>query len=87
VAAEILMEAGRLGVIVPGAHADLLVVDGDPLDGVRVLSRNGETLPVIMKCGVFHKKLIYRRRSLPSRCCAACGSAILLRHRQLAHPW
>jgi hypothetical protein len=34
------------------------VVDGDPLDDVRVLSRNGDTLPVVMKAGVFHKKLI-----------------------------
>jgi imidazolonepropionase-like amidohydrolase len=57
-AAEILMEDGRLGVIAPGAYADILVVDGDPLDDVRVLSRNGETLPVIMKAGAFHKRLI-----------------------------
>lgn len=57
-AAEILMEENRLGVIAPGAHADLLVVDGDPLDDVRILARNGAALPVIMKAGVFHKKLI-----------------------------
>jgi len=58
VAAEILMEKGRLGVIAPGAHADILMVDGDPLDDVRVLGRDGTTLPVIMKAGQFHKRLI-----------------------------
>lgn len=58
VAAEILMEGGRLGVITPGAHADILVVDGDPLNDVRVLGHDGKTLPVIMKAGQFHKKLI-----------------------------
>lgn len=57
-AAEILMEDGRLGVIAPGAHADILVVDGDPLDDVRILARSGAALPVIMKAGAFHKKLI-----------------------------
>lgn len=53
--AEILMEDGKLGVIAPGAHADILVVDGDPLKNVRILGKNGSTLPVIMKGGVFHK--------------------------------
>jgi len=58
VAAEILMEEGRLGIIAPGAHADLLVVDGDPLADVRVLAQDGSTLPIIMKGGQFHKRLI-----------------------------
>ena len=53
--AEILMEDGRLGVVAPGAHADLIAVDGDPLRDVRVLARNGATLPAIMKAGRFHK--------------------------------
>src|SRR5207302_10127032 len=30
--AEILMRAGELGELVPGAYADLLVVDGDPMN-------------------------------------------------------
>ncbi|MBB4683778.1 metal-dependent hydrolase family protein [Amycolatopsis jiangsuensis] len=55
VAAEILQQEGRLGVIAPGAHADLLVVDGDPLTDIGVLGRQGATLPVIMKAGRFHK--------------------------------
>jgi len=58
VAAEILMEQGRLGVIAPGAHADILLVDGNPLDDVTILGHDGATLPVIMKAGVFHKRTI-----------------------------
>ncbi len=58
VAAEILMEDGKLGVVAPGAHADLLVVDGDPLNDIHVLSKGGASLPVIMKAGEFHKRLI-----------------------------
>src|SRR5262249_44525605 len=58
VAAEILMEEGRLGVVAPGAWADLLVVDGDPLADVTVLGRSGTNLPVIMKAGRFHKRSI-----------------------------
>ncbi|HEV2387811.1 MAG TPA: amidohydrolase family protein [Candidatus Acidoferrales bacterium] len=56
--AEILMQAGKLGCVAPGAHADLLVVDGDPLSDIAVLTQNGQKLPVIMKAGRFHKKLI-----------------------------
>jgi len=55
VAAEILMEEGRLGVIAPGAHADILLVDGNPLEDVRVLGKGGSNFPVVMKAGVFHK--------------------------------
>jgi len=53
-----LMQTGKLGTIAPGAFADILVVDGDPLQDIDVLGQNGQTLPVIMKAGVFHKKLI-----------------------------
>jgi len=56
--AELLCQSGKLGCIAPGAHADLLVVDGNPLDDVSVLAQNGATLPVIMKAGRFHKRTI-----------------------------
>lgn len=57
-AAEILMEPGRLGVVAPGALADLIVVDGDPLADVTVLGQGGRTLPVIMQGGRFHKRTL-----------------------------
>jgi imidazolonepropionase-like amidohydrolase len=55
VGAEILGLPGRLGIIAPGAHADLLVVDGDPLRRLELLAGQGEHLAVIMKAGRFHK--------------------------------
>ena len=42
---------GRLGVIEPGAMADLLLVDGNPLEDIRVLERPDETLRLIIKDG------------------------------------
>src|SRR5436190_238146 len=36
-AARILGKEGTIGALTPGAYADLLVVDGDPLEDVRVL--------------------------------------------------
>jgi len=55
--AELLRQSGSLGTIRPGAIADLLVVDGDPLKDISVL--NGEDhLAVIMKDGRFHKRKI-----------------------------
>ena len=41
VGAEILMQAGKLGCIEPGAHADLIVVDGDPLADIGLLAADG----------------------------------------------
>jgi imidazolonepropionase-like amidohydrolase len=49
--AELLMQEGRLGCIRPGAHADLLVVDGDPLKDIELLAANGRHLRLIMRGG------------------------------------
>jgi len=56
--AELLREEGRLGCIREGAFADILVVDGDPLSDISVLSGNGERLGVIMNAGRFHKRTL-----------------------------
>ncbi|ALH82196.1 metal-dependent hydrolase family protein [Sphingopyxis macrogoltabida] len=55
VAAEIIMEEGRLGVIAPGAYADILLVDGNPMNDITILGQGGQNFPVIMKAGEFHK--------------------------------
>src|SRR5580704_12308492 len=52
--AEILMEP-HLGKIQPGCYADILVVDGDPLEDIGVLAQDGRKLSVIMKAGEFVK--------------------------------
>ena len=56
--AELLGEAGRLGCIREGAAADLLVVDGNPLEDISVLAAGGARIPVIMKDGRFHKRTL-----------------------------
>lgn len=53
--AEILMQKGELGTVAPGAYADLLVVDGDPLADIKVLAHPQQTLKLIMQGGVIHK--------------------------------
>jgi imidazolonepropionase-like amidohydrolase len=55
--AELLNRSGELGVIAPGACADLIVVDGDPLADISLLDGQGEHLSVIMKDGVLHKRI------------------------------
>ena len=49
--AEILMEPDRLGCIREGAFADLLIVDGNPLEDISLLEQNGAALPVIVRKG------------------------------------
>ena len=55
VAAQVLRREGRLGSLRPGAHADLLVVDGDPLSDLALLGGQGRHLALIMKGGAIHK--------------------------------
>lgn len=49
--AEILMQEGKLGCIKPEAHADLIVVDGDPLNDIGLLAADGHKLDLIMRAG------------------------------------
>ena len=53
--AEILEREGELGVVAAGAKADLLVVDGDPLEDLGRLEGQGRHLAVIMQDGRFVK--------------------------------
>jgi imidazolonepropionase-like amidohydrolase len=54
-AAELLCMVGQVGVVAPGAYADLLVVDGNPLDDIRVLTAPDRNLKLIMKEGRVYK--------------------------------
>lgn len=49
---------GELGVVKEGALADLLLVDGDPLQNLDLLATPDTSLAVIMKDGVVHKNLL-----------------------------
>jgi imidazolonepropionase-like amidohydrolase len=49
---------GPLGVIREGAYADILLVDGNPLDDVTILGDNGRNIPLIMKDGRIFKNTI-----------------------------
>src|SRR5215831_16829099 len=55
IGAEIVRMPGKLGVIKEGAFADILVVDGDPIKKLELLTGQGENLSIIMKAGRFHK--------------------------------
>lgn len=50
-AARLMKQEGRIGVVAPGAFADLLVVDGDPLADVTLLTRPEQALHVVMQGG------------------------------------
>lgn len=54
--AALLQRTGELGVVKPGALADLLLVDGDPLRDITLLDGQGEHLLVVMRGGeTFHR--------------------------------
>jgi imidazolonepropionase-like amidohydrolase len=55
-AARLLRAEGHLGVVAPGAYADLIAVEGNPLEDIRVLTNPGRHLKLVMKGGtVYHQ--------------------------------
>jgi imidazolonepropionase-like amidohydrolase len=54
--AELLGQTSRLGTVREGAVADLLLVDGNPLEDISLLARNGDGLVIIMQNGRIHKR-------------------------------
>ncbi|HEX2116923.1 MAG TPA: amidohydrolase family protein [Alphaproteobacteria bacterium] len=56
--AEIVRQSGKLGEIVPGAFADLLVVNGDPYHDLGLFQDQGMHLAAIMKGGRFFKNAL-----------------------------
>jgi imidazolonepropionase-like amidohydrolase len=59
IGAQILRQVDKLGCLKPGAFADLLVVEGNPLVDLGVLQEQGKHLAVIMKGGRFHKHRLH----------------------------
>lgn len=57
VGGELMGYPGELGLIAPGAFADLLVVAGNPLDDVAILHDRSK-LQAIVKDGAFHKNTL-----------------------------
>jgi imidazolonepropionase-like amidohydrolase len=59
--AEMMMMKGKIGVIAPGAYADLLVVEGNPTVDPTVFTHKGENIDFIMKGGEFFKNRLTDR--------------------------
>jgi|TARA_B110000881_G_C18605849_1_gene539893 imidazolonepropionase-like amidohydrolase len=53
--AQILNKENELGIVAVGAKADLLLVNGNPLDDLSLLFNPDETLDIIMKDGYIYK--------------------------------
>jgi imidazolonepropionase-like amidohydrolase len=56
--AALLNRSGELGVLAPGALADMLVVAGNPLDDLTLLQEQGKHLLLIMKGGRIYKNAV-----------------------------
>lgn len=51
---------GKLGVVQVGAMADLLLVDGNPLENLKLIADPERNFVVIMKDGVVYKNTVPR---------------------------
>jgi imidazolonepropionase-like amidohydrolase len=49
---------GPLGVIREGAYADILIVNGNPLDDIEILGDAKNNITFIMKDGVVYKNTL-----------------------------
>jgi imidazolonepropionase-like amidohydrolase len=59
IAAKLCHMEGQIGVVAPGAYADLVVVDGNPLSDLALLTGQGAHMPMIMKGGEFAKRIAF----------------------------
>jgi len=55
VAAQVIRQEGKLGCVKAGAFADLIVVDGNPLQRLELFQDQGRHIPLIMQGGRLHK--------------------------------
>ncbi|MEX5413659.1 metal-dependent hydrolase family protein [Atlantibacter hermannii] len=51
VAARLLRKEGEIGSLTPGAWADLIVVNGNPLDDISLFTGQGKHIPLILQQG------------------------------------
>lgn len=58
VAARLIGMEGLLGVVAPGALADLLVVDGNPLADIALLAAPERSVRLVMKGGAVHRNAL-----------------------------
>lgn len=65
IGAEIVGQQDVLGCVKPGAEADLLLVDGNPLRDIELLAANGEALSVIMIRGKLYRNRIPANSDAP----------------------
>ncbi len=59
IGAEIVRQEDKLGCLKPGAFADIIVVDGNPLKDLGCLQGQGKHLAAIMKDGRFYKNTLH----------------------------
>ncbi|MCX5497795.1 amidohydrolase family protein [Kaistia dalseonensis] len=59
VGARLCRMEGEIGVIAPGAAADLLVIDGDPYKDITRLAGDGAHMAAIMRGGRFFKNTLH----------------------------
>jgi imidazolonepropionase-like amidohydrolase len=59
VGAQVVRQVGKLGCLKPGAFADLIIIDGNPLKDLGTLQEQGKYLAAIMKGGRFYKNRLH----------------------------
>jgi imidazolonepropionase-like amidohydrolase len=58
IAAKLIRMEGKLGVVAEGAIADLLAVEGDPLENVSLLATPDRNVRLVVKAGVVHRNAL-----------------------------
>ncbi|NIB45077.1 amidohydrolase family protein [Pseudomaricurvus alkylphenolicus] len=56
--AEIMKKDGMVGCIAPGAFADIIAIDKNPLEDIHVMTKPDENFSMIMKGGEFVRALL-----------------------------
>jgi len=54
--AEIMQKSGDVGCIAPGAYADLIAIEGNPLENIHLMAKPDKNFSMIMKGGAFVRR-------------------------------
>lgn len=57
-AAELFRMQGEIGIVAPNARADLIAVNGNPMERIDILGGQGESLDLILKDGAVYKNAV-----------------------------
>ena len=77
---QIMLQPDELGKVQPGYYADMILVDGNPIDDITVL-QDHDRINMVMKAGKFYKEVPSDEHAAPDPHDMATKEELFVRRR------